>query len=150
MQGGLPPEDLRGGSAWVGWGPGKRSPKEERKVGMRRGPGPESGSLARGLSSIPGPIVSPFPTQPVLPELTQGLQLVWQNLQSTASEPALTSRHQTAVSFTVSGQGDQPPSQGREGGTRERKEKSRERVREWVSGLRLEPRKWEGKQEQRE
>lgn len=99
----------------MGWGPGKRSPKEEGKVGMRRGAGPELGSLARGLSSIPGPIVSPFPTQPVLPELTQGLQLVRQNLQSTFSAPALTLRHQTAVSFTVSGHGAQPPISGEEG-----------------------------------
>lgn len=58
--GGLPQEDLRRRSAWVGWGPGKRSPKEEGKVGMRRGAGPELGSLARGLSSITRPHRLPF------------------------------------------------------------------------------------------
>lgn len=131
MHGGVSPKRTCG-EAVPGWGGGreKRSPKEERKVGMRRGAGPESDSLARGLSSIPVPIVSPFPTQPVLPELTQGLQLVWQNLQSTFSEPALTSRHQTAVSFTVSGQGDQPPISGEEGRDEgEKREEQRESER---------------------
>lgn len=74
---------------------------------------------------LPGPIVSPFPNQPVLPELIQGLQLVRQNLQSTSSAPALTLRHQTAVSFTVSGQGAQPPISGEEG--RDEGEKREER-----------------------
>lgn len=78
---------------------------------MRRGTGPELNPipLPGGLSSIPGPSISPFPTQPVLPELTQGPQFLQQNLQSTFSAPALTLRHQTAVSFIVSGLRAQPP-----------------------------------------
>lgn len=99
-------------------------------MGMRRGPGPELNPipLPGGLSSIPGPSISPFPTQPALPELTQGPQFVQQDLQSTFFAPALTLRHQIAVSFTVSGLGAQPPimiltqlSQG--GRDRERKER---------------------------
>lgn len=103
--GGLPQEDLNRGSAWAGGG-ARGSQKGERKVGMRRDSRVGPYSLAGGLSG-PGPSGSAFSLQPEPAELTPGPQFVQHHSQSTFSAPALTWRHQIAVS--VPDQGAQAP-----------------------------------------